>query len=132
VDLDVTQNPLDCEAYCLEIPTIGMSNPWIGVFYDPMPDHCACPFIRGDTDVNGKVNIGDAIATLRYVFDVGDEPGCIKAADADDNGEVNIGDAIYTLGYLFEGGPDPEPPFPECGVDETEDGLSCLGFAACP
>jgi hypothetical protein len=89
------------------------------------------PFQRGDADANGEVNIGDAIATLEYLFGGADEPDCMKAADTDDNGEVNIGDAIYALSYLFGDGPDPEPPFGRCGTDATADGLSCTAFAPC-
>jgi hypothetical protein len=43
-----------------------------------------------------------------------------------------ITDAIYILNFLFLGGPAPLPPFPECGIDPTVDGLGCASFAACP
>ena len=46
---------------------------------------------------------------------------------------VDITDAITTLGVLFLGnGVIPLPGMTECGVDPTEDELTCETFERCP
>ena len=49
----------------------------------------------------------------------------MDAADSNDDGEINLTDGIFSLEYLFQRGPVPAAPFPERGVDDTADGLSC-------
>ncbi len=85
------------------------------------------PFVRGDANSDGAVDIGDAIFVLGFLFSQGQAPGCLDAADANDDGAVDIGDAIYTLGFLFSQGNPPPPPFPDAGVDPTSanDPLVC-------
>jgi len=36
-------------------------------------------------------------------------------------GELDLSDAIYILSFLFVGGAIPPPPFPNFGLDPTED-----------
>ena len=87
-------------------------------------------FQRGDADGSGRVELTDAVFVLRFLFLDGSTPGCHKSADADDNGVLQISDGIAILAFLFLGG-DPLPgPFPDCGVDPTEDGLSCDEISA--
>jgi parallel beta-helix repeat protein len=91
----------------------------------------ALQFKRGDVDVNGSLEITDAIKVLGYLFLGEAEPPCLDAADNDDDGTVNITDAVYGLSFLFLGGPAPKSPFPECGVDPVIDALGCESFAGC-
>jgi hypothetical protein len=81
--------------------------------------------VRGDANVDGLVDIGDAAATLRYLFSGGEAPGCMDAADADDSGIVDITDPIFLLGVLFFGHGALPPPYPDCGSDPTRDDLRC-------
>ena len=84
-------------------------------------------FKRGDTNVDGAVNIADAIASLGFLFGGGDALFCPDAADSNDDGTVNIADAIAALGHLFGGDGDLPPPFGACGTDPTDDTLgSCV------
>jgi hypothetical protein len=58
----------------------------------------------------------------------------MDAADADDDGEVALRDALYVL-HAEHGTVQLPPPYPEPGVDPTEDGLDCgqyPGVAAPP
>jgi hypothetical protein len=93
------------------------------------------PFLRGDANGDGAVDISDAVRILGYLFTGDAEPACLDAADANDSAAVDISDPIYLLGHLFLGGPAPDDPFdPEgtCGVDPTPlDGLSCLSYEPC-
>jgi len=84
-------------------------------------------FRRGDANADDKVNISDAITTLNFLFaGTPRPPPCLKALDADDDGELNITDAIFELSFLFLGGPEPPPPGTEqCGVDPTDDEITC-------
>lgn len=101
-----------------------------GASYDTdgngIPDECDALFVRGDGDLDGLVNLADAINTLQYVFNNGDGL-CLDALDVNDDGSVNLADPISLLGYLFSMGPAPAAPFPDCGVDMTMDaaGLEC-------
>ena len=90
------------------------------------------PFLRGDSNGNGRVTISDAIHTLGHLF-LGSHPSpeCSKALDSNDDGAVNISDPLYTLRFLFLGGPPIAAPYPSCGNDPTVDGLGCESFSAC-
>ncbi len=87
-------------------------------------------FTRGDIDQNGRLQVGDAINILMYLFALGREPACMDSADINGDDRVNVADAIVLLAYLFNGGAPPAPPFGTCGVD-TGTALGCARFDAC-
>lgn len=82
-------------------------------------------FIRGDCDSSQAINLTDAIFALNRLFKGGTAPTCPKACDVTDDGAFNITDPINLLNHLFLGGPEPVMPYPDCGVDPTDDGLLC-------
>ena len=83
------------------------------------------PFIRGDTNLSGTVNLSDAIFMLAHLFQ-GQSATCFDALDVNDSGTLNIADVIGLLSYLFSGGSPPPPPFPDPGLDPTTgDPLTC-------
>jgi PKD repeat protein len=82
-------------------------------------------FIRGDVDGSGVVEITDAIVLLNFLFLGGRAPRCMDAADLSDAGRVDISGAISVLNYLFLGGAAPRVPFPNPGIDPTDDNLGC-------
>ncbi len=88
-------------------------------------------FIRGETNLDERVNIADAVYILSYLFTGGDEPSCLDAADANDDGAVNVADAVTILSFFFLGADPPPPPFPECGIEETADAVSCAAYLPC-
>ena len=88
-------------------------------------------FARGDVDADGGGNISDVVFLLSHLFQGGADPLCRKSADADDSGVVNIADAIFLLNFLFGGGQPLLPPAGDCGVDPTEDDLTCGSFPPC-
>jgi hypothetical protein len=84
------------------------------------------PFLRGDANGDGALDVGDAVKTL-FVLYAGAELTCPDAADADDDGELNLTDAVFLLRYLFGLG-DPIPfPHPQRGTDDRPDALGCEG-----
>lgn len=101
---------------------------------DGIPDECAgVPFVRGDTNSDGTVNIADAIVVVNYLFSSGAEPECLDSADADHSGVVNIVDITYVTYYIFVGGVDISAPFPDCGLQPLgTPTVGCSSFSACP
>ncbi|MBN1420215.1 MAG: PKD domain-containing protein [Planctomycetes bacterium] len=90
-------------------------------------------FRRGDANADSSINIADAVFSLNYQFASGASPTCLKAADANDDGQVNLADPVFLLNFLFvSGSPPPPAPFGSCGVDPTDDGLTCESDAHCP
>jgi hypothetical protein len=88
---------------------------------------CGTPFRRADANVDGNVDIADAVRVLGYLFSHRTLE-CVDAADANDSGVVDIADAIFTLGYLFASTDAPPPPFENRGLDPTDDALSCDAY----
>lgn len=82
-------------------------------------------FVRGDTNLDGTVEMTDAILSLSYQFLEQERPECLDAVDVNDDGLVNITDPIYLLTHIFLGGDRPPAPYPVAGVDPTPDTLEC-------
>ncbi len=84
------------------------------------------PFIRGDANADGAVNVADAITILGYLFASQKPKACMDALDVADNGKIDISHAIRLLGYLFARGTPPAAPFPSAGHDPTPtDAYTC-------
>jgi hypothetical protein len=104
-------------------------------------------FVRGDANSDGKVDLGDAISILNYLYRAGPEPRCLDAADVDDSSErgharppIAMNDAVILMQWLFLAGPPPAPPSPTtiraapraCGPDpQVWDGLDCSFYPPC-
>ena len=82
-------------------------------------------FLRGDADASGKLTIADVVFHLAALFLEGPQSACPDAADVNDDGAPDISDAIFGLRYLFVDGSQPPVPYPDPGVDPTDDGLQC-------
>lgn len=84
-------------------------------------------FLRGDANIDGKVDISDLMAISNFINNRG-TLDCKDAGDINDDGEISMADLFYLRSWLFLGGSPPKYPFPERGFDDfTEDGLGC-GF----
>ena len=82
-------------------------------------------FVRGDGNLDGSIDLSDALKVLIFLFG-GGASGCTDAMDADDSGEVSITDSILLLDYVFKAGSPPAAQFPTKGPDATDtDGLDC-------
>jgi hypothetical protein len=110
----------------------------MGLYLDALGASSGPPpelFRRGDVNVDGGVNIADAIRLLNALFVPGSpQPDCYDSADVNDDGGNNVADAVYLLNALFVPGSD-NPPAPgalECGVDPTDDAFDCALYLACP
>lgn len=104
----------------------------------PTPVDISRPFVRGDANIDGAVDLGDSIRILDYLFptgpsiDVASLLPCLDAGDLNDDETVDIADTIYLLAFLFSGGAPPPAPFDACAVDPTSPpALTCLSYNAC-
>jgi len=90
-------------------------------------------FIRSDANVDGRVDIGDAIWLVNELFRMGSVSTCQDAADANDDGLVDLSDVSFILSFRFgrEGSTPPSAPFPVCGPDPTGDDVDCASYS-CP
>jgi hypothetical protein len=61
----------------------------------------------GDVNGDGRVDLGDVVLLLNYLFKGGAAPQPLSAGDANGDCSVDIGDAIYLLNYLFKAGTSP-------------------------
>ena len=89
-------------------------------------------FIRGDANLDGFGDIGDAITCLVALFQGTVSLDCEDSADVNDDGGVDISDPVALLNYLFRGQGTIPAPVPTCGVDPTSDALGCDSYPACP
>ena len=73
------------------------------------------------------MNLTDAVATLGFLFQSGSPPVCLDAGDVDDSGSIGISSIVALLNFLFTAGPAPAVPYPNPGLDPTDDSLGeCL------
>ena len=67
----------------------------------------ACEFIRGDANGDDKINVGDAVFIVSYIFRGGPAPDPTEAGDANCDDKLNVGDAVFLVSYIFRDGPSP-------------------------
>lgn len=68
------------------------------------------PFICGNVDDNGLINILDIVFIINFKYKSGPEPYPLESADANFDMEINILDIVYLINYLYKQGPDPVCP----------------------
>jgi hypothetical protein len=82
-------------------------------------------FVRGDANIDTRVNIADAIVLIRHLF-AHEALQCEDAADVNDNGQIELTDPIQLLQTLYGlAGPELSGLPKDPGVDETSDSLDC-------
>lgn len=70
------------------------------------------PYLAGDANHDGTINVGDAVYVVNYVFRGGPPPVPMESGDANGDGTVNVGDAVYLINYIFKDGPPPVDSVP--------------------
>ena len=85
------------------------------------------PFVRGEVNGDGAVDLSDGVFVLARLFASGPAPPCTDAADANDDGAVDVSDPIRIFSYLFLGNARIPPPGPVPGLDPTPDDLPDCG-----
>jgi len=67
----------------------------------------ACQYLCGDANEDKKLNVGDAVYLINYIFKSGAAPAPLCKGDANHDTKVNVGDAVYHINYIFKSGPAP-------------------------
>ncbi len=65
------------------------------------------PYIPGDADGSGGIDIDDVVFLIEYIFSGGPAPNPLAAGDADCSGSVDIDDVVHLIEYIFSSGPAP-------------------------
>jgi len=79
--------------------------------------------LRGDTNLDGAIDLADPIFLAMWLFVQGDAVPCVDAADGNDDGSVDVGDVVTILAYLFQSSDGVISG--SCEVDPTLDTLDC-------
>lgn len=70
-------------------------------------------YVCGDANGDWRIDVGDAVYIVDYIFRGGDPPPDLHAADANCDGTINVGDAVHVINYIFKHGSAP------CCPDKT-------------
>jgi hypothetical protein len=65
-------------------------------------------FMRGDSNNDGQVDIGDISYLISYIFRHGPAPASEEAADVNSDESVDVSDALYLVNFIFRHGPPPQ------------------------
>ncbi|MEM7165491.1 MAG: FG-GAP-like repeat-containing protein [Planctomycetota bacterium] len=91
------------------------------------------PFLRGDVNIDGHIDIGDVVRLLQYLFQLPDPLSCADSADVDDSGILDLGDVVLLLNQLFSTATAASTMASDCGEDVGADSLApCSYDVACP
>jgi hypothetical protein len=82
-------------------------------------------FLRGDANLDGKLDLSDAVHTLSALFLGAGPLACEDAADANDDGQLDISDPITILSFLFAGVDAAPLASRIAAADATPDALTC-------
>ena len=70
-------------------------------------DIIAPPYLCGDADGSGFVDIDDVIFLIDYIFSDGPAPEPLESGDVDCSEAIDIDDVVYLIAYIFASGPAP-------------------------
>ncbi len=64
-------------------------------------------FLRGDSNGDGIINVGDVVYLVSYLYRGGPAPGPLWVGDCNCDDIINVGDIVSLVSYLYRGGPPP-------------------------
>jgi hypothetical protein len=70
-------------------------------------------FRPGDANLDDRIDIGDPVLLISYLYRLGAAPQLDATADANGDGAVNLADAQFLVNYIFKDGPAPVPDLPD-------------------
>jgi hypothetical protein len=121
IDIEVLEIFWSGEGYPIPPPF-----PFCGTDQTPLPcDYDFCPgpdsvgFLRGDVDGDFDVDDDDLAYLDAFLYQSGDAPPCMRAADLDLDERISIMDLVILTNFLDDNGivDSLPPPFPECGAE---------------
>lgn len=81
-------------------------------------------FVRGNVNNDLTLDVADPVFLLLFLFQLGEAPKCLAAADCNDDELIDIVDPVFELLALFGGGSSIPAPWPDPGFDPTP-GIGC-------
>jgi hypothetical protein len=110
---------------CLRVMVV-----WGAVFAGCPEARSEHEFRRGDANLDGRVDVGDALDVISFLFLGTPQILCFDAADTDDVGKVDITDGLNIILAGVTGAVTIPAPGPlVCGPDPTDvDGLDCGSY----
>ena len=102
-------------SYYTEPSTRGYFGPsWVTVRVDSIVDdklyayvRIPEPFLAGDANASGEVEVGDIVSLINYLYKNGPSPDPVESGDDNCDGKIDVGDIVYLINYLFKGGSAP-------------------------
>ena len=91
------------------------------------------PFLRGDTNASGGLELTDAVGIFNFLFLGGTTPGCLAATNANASAALDLTDGVVILNHLFLGGAAPAAPYPACARSDAANDVTigCLTPHVC-
>ena len=68
------------------------------------------PCTAGDANIDAKVNVGDVVYIINFIFKAGPGPNPSGNSDANADTHVNVADAVYLINFIFKAGLSPRCP----------------------
>ena len=65
------------------------------------------PWVCGDADDSGEINLVDILAVIDFVYNDGPEPANMEASDVDNSGSLNLVDILVIIDFIYNDGPEP-------------------------
>jgi hypothetical protein len=65
------------------------------------------PYLKGDVNHDQKVDLGDVVYLISYLYKAGSPPIPFFSGDTNSDAKVELGDLVYLITYLYKGGPPP-------------------------
>ena len=96
------------DSYTVEFELIATSgtSEWKSLFYQEVIPH----FIRGDVNNDETIDVADLLYLTEYLFQQGDPPPILQAADCNCDQAIAVGDVVFLTNYLYQSGPPPYCP----------------------
>lgn len=64
-------------------------------------------FLRGDANADGRIDLGDVVYLVGYLYRSGPAPIPMEAGNANCDEGIEVEDIVYLLNYILRGGPVP-------------------------
>ena len=63
--------------------------------------------MRGDVNGDWKIDIGDVVYLINYLFKNGPAPVPLEVGNVNCDATVDVGDVVYLINYLYKNGASP-------------------------
>ncbi len=86
------------------------NNNGCGVLIGALGQGCEIPFICGDVNGDGRLNLLDILKAIRCIYYNPEEcdPSDLDPIDYNDDGEVTLLEIMYLINHLYKSGPPPD------------------------